>query len=51
MVQTPARPDEDEFVDVVWVPVDEVVEAIRAGLIEDAKTVVSAFAAAAGLAG
>ncbi len=50
VVQREARPDEGELVDVVWVPVDDVVEAIRAGLIEDAKTVVSAFAAAAGLA-
>lgn len=51
VVQEQARPDSDEFVDVVWVPVEDVVEAIRAGLIEDAKTVVSALAAAAGLAG
>ncbi len=48
--QDAAAPDEGEFVDVVWLPVADVVEAIRAGLIEDAKTVVSAFAAAAGLA-
>jgi ADP-ribose pyrophosphatase len=44
-----ANPDEDEFVDVVWVPVEDVVEAIRVGIIEDAKTVISAFAAAAGM--
>lgn len=48
-VQGEATPDEEEFVDVVWIPVEDVVEAIRAGLIEDAKTVVSAFAAAAGM--
>lgn len=47
--QGEAMPDEGELVDVVWLPVADVVEAIRAGLIEDAKTVVSAFAAAAGL--
>ena len=50
VTQGEASPDEGELVDVVWVPVEDVVEAIRAGLIEDAKTVVSAFAAAAGLA-
>jgi len=48
--QHPAHPDSDEFVDVVWVPLDEVVAAVRAGIIEDAKTVVSALFAA-GLAG
>ena len=48
--QGAARPDEGEFVDVVWVPIADMVEAIQAGLIEDAKTVVSVFAAAAGLA-
>ncbi|MDO4538407.1 MAG: NUDIX hydrolase [Coriobacteriales bacterium] len=48
--QGEAAPDEGELVDVVWIPVEDVVEAIRAGLIEDAKTVVSAFAAAAGMA-
>lgn len=48
--QREARPDEGELVDVVWVPIADMVEAIRAGLIEDAKTVVSVFAAAAGLA-
>ncbi len=47
--QGPANPDTGEFVDVVWLPVSDMVEAIRAGLIEDAKTVVSVFAAAAGL--
>ena len=44
--QHPASPDPDEFVSVVWIPLDEVVAAIRAGLIEDAKTVISAFFAA-----
>lgn len=41
--QHPAHPDSDEFVDVVWVPLDEVVAAVRAGIIEDAKTVISAL--------
>lgn len=47
--QGPSRPDAGEFVDVVWVPLSDMVEAIQAGLIEDAKTVVSVFAAVAGL--
>ena len=46
VTQRPASPDSDEFVDVVWIPVGEVVAAVRAGLIEDAKTVVSALFAA-----
>lgn len=41
--QHPAHPDEDEFVDVVWVPLEEVLAAVRAGVIEDAKTVISAL--------
>lgn len=45
-----ARPDEGEFVDVVWLPVEDMVEAVQAGIIEDAKTVVAVLAAAAGLA-
>lgn len=45
--QHPARPDSDEFVDVVWLPLDEVLAAVRAGVIEDAKTVVAALFAAA----
>ena len=44
-----AHPDADEYVDVVWLPVADVVAAIRAGLIEDAKTIVAAFAIAGGL--
>lgn len=43
VAQHPAHPDADEFVDVVWVPLDEVVAAVRAGLIQDAKTVISAL--------
>lgn len=45
--QHPAAPDADEFVDVVWLPVEDVVCAVRAGIIEDAKTVISALFAAA----
>lgn len=41
--QHPASPDPDEFVDVVWVDVDEVLAAVRAGIIQDAKTVISAL--------
>lgn len=47
--QGEATPDEGEFVDVVWLPVQDMVEAVHAGLIQDAKTVVSVLAAAAGL--
>ena len=36
-----------EFVGVVWIPVDQVVRAIRAGLIDDAKTVEGVLAAQA----
>ena len=46
IAQHPSRPDADEFVDVVWVPLDEMVAAVRAGIIEDAKTVVSVLFAA-----
>ena len=49
LMQGEACPDEGELVDVVWLPVTDMVEAIRAGLIEDAKTVVSVLAAAAGI--
>ena len=38
-----AHPDPDEFVDVVWLPVEDVVLAVHAGLIEDAKTVIAAL--------
>ena len=44
--QSDAHPDAGEFVDVVWVDLDDVLAAIRAGLIEDAKTIVAAFFAA-----
>ena len=43
----PSRPDEGELVGVIWLPVDEAVEAIRRGLIDDAKTVEGILAARA----
>jgi ADP-ribose pyrophosphatase len=43
--QGEASPDEDEFVDVVWLPVRDVLEAVRAGLIQDGKTIIGALAA------
>lgn len=47
--QGSACPDEGELVDVVWIPISDMVEAIQAGLIEDAKTVISVLAVAAGI--
>ena len=44
-----SHPDEGEFVHCVWLPLDDVVAAIKAGLICDAKTVVGVFAVAGGL--
>lgn len=41
-----SHPDEGELVDVAWVPLDEVLAGIRAGLIDDGKTIVAAQAAA-----
>lgn len=41
-----AHPDEGEFVDVVWIPVADVMAAIKEGLIQDAKTIVAAYDAA-----
>jgi len=41
-----SHPDEGEFVDVVWLPVPDVVEAIAQGLIKDAKTIVATLDAA-----
>ncbi|HIZ46155.1 MAG TPA: NUDIX hydrolase [Candidatus Olsenella pullistercoris] len=45
--QGPASPDDGELVDVLWVPADDVLAAIRAGLIDDAKTVEGVLAARA----
>ncbi len=38
-----SSPDEGELLGVVWLPVREVVDAVRAGAIQDAKTIVSAL--------
>ena len=40
-----ARPDNGEFVDVVWLPVRDVLAAARAGLVQDGKTIIGALAA------
>ena len=48
--QGQSHPDEGEFVCRVWLPVDDVVAAVRAGLIRDAKTIVGVFAVAGNLA-
>ena len=45
--QGEARLDEGEFLNVVWVPVDDAIAAIREGLIQDAKTVEGILAAKA----
>ena len=47
LTQGASRPDEGEFVGVVWVDVEDAVEAIRQGLIQDAKTVEGILAAKA----
>lgn len=39
----PASPDEGEFVDVVWLPLPDVLAGIREGVIQDAKTVISVY--------
>lgn len=49
VTQSEATPDAGEFVDVVWVDLDDMLEAIQAGIIEDAKTVTAVLAAKAGL--
>ena len=43
----PAHPDPDEFVDVLWVPLKDVIDASRLGVIMDAKTIIGAYAALA----
>ena len=45
--QGTSRPDEGEVVRVVWIPLDEVLRAISAGLIQDGKTVAGVLAARA----
>jgi ADP-ribose pyrophosphatase len=37
--EVPAHPDEDEFVDLFWLPLAQAVEKIMGGEIDDAKTV------------
>ena len=44
--QGEASPDEGELVNVVWVPVEDVLAAVREGMIEDAKTIIGAQFAA-----
>lgn len=43
----PAHPDPDEFVNVLWIPLQDVIEASRLGVIMDAKTIIGAYAALA----
>ena len=45
--QGTSRPDEGEVVRGVWIPLDEVMHAISAGLIQDGKTVAGVLAARA----
>lgn len=45
--QDTAHPDEGEVVRTVWIPLDEVMHAISAGLIQDGKTVAGVLAARA----
>lgn len=40
-----ASPDEGEFVDVVWLPLDDMMLAIHEGLVEDAKTIIAVYEA------
>lgn len=44
--QGPARPDEGEFVQTVWLPVEAVLEAVRQGLVVDGKTILATLDAA-----
>ena len=47
LTQGDAALDEGEFLNVVWVSVEDALDAIRAGLIDDAKTVSGILAAKA----
>lgn len=47
--RVPSSPDADEFVDVVWLPAADVLEAVRQGAVTDVKTVVAVLAWEAGL--
>lgn len=46
--QSPAHPDSDEFVDVCWIAPADIVEGARVGIIQDAKTIIAAYAALLG---
>ena len=46
LVQAEANPDEGELVGALWVELGDVLEAIRAGAIQDGKTVSGVLAAA-----
>ena len=41
----PSRPDEGEFVDVMWVDLHDVADAVSAGGIQDAKTIIATLVA------
>lgn len=47
--QSDAIPDKGEFVDVVWLDISEVLDAVKAGLICDSKTIIAASMAAQAL--
>ena len=47
LAQGPARPDEGELVDVLWLPLSDVVDAALSGVIKDGKTVSGVLAAKA----
>ena len=49
LTQGDSHPDEGEFVRRAWLPVDDVVAAIKVGLIRDAKTIIGIFAVAGGI--
>ena len=46
--QSEAHPDEGEFVDVVWLPLEDILAGVRVGLIQDSKTIIAAQALALG---
>lgn len=45
--QGPSRPDEGELLRICWLPVEDVVAAVRAGALQDSKTVAGILAAKA----
>ncbi len=46
--QSVAHPDVGEFVRTIWLPLEDVLEGARAGLIQDGKTIIAAQALALG---